>query len=442
MTNAVDIICESCGARMRLSEALLSQIAGRTGRITCKRCEKKVGLDASGDSLKVTYGGRLVARDLDDGDGEPVSGTDPHLSEFPPGKKVNIPPPVSEELKARRRLRAMAAKHALKLPAVQKSGAPLKVPPPKMERGSLSPHTLADDDDRLIPVGRKVQAPPSTRETDPAFEALYPGVAPETSEPVLELSSVPTEAPLASVPSELVQAEHVPSSRRGAWIPWAIAAAALFALGVSLSVQLSGQDVLGQLRGDSGQLAEVPTDTASEEAKGLELAAAPEPAGLENEQRGGPAAVLEPMGLEQDAQPEAESVPDPVPQSSLGSASAIVGSGSTLAPAEDTVSPIPTSAVEEPEPAVLAPFSTAEASAALRQVTAQASGCRGPDDPSGVAKVQVTFAPSGRVTTAVVSGPPYAGTTVGSCIASRFRKATVSPFLGEHVAVSKTVTIQ
>jgi hypothetical protein len=55
--------------------------------------------------------------------------------------------------------------------------------------------------------------------------------------------------------------------------------------------------------------------------------------------------------------------------------------------------------------------------------------------------VTVTFAPSGRVTSAVVSGPPFAGTATGGCIASTMRSASVPAFSGDKVTVSKTVVI-
>jgi hypothetical protein len=71
----------------------------------------------------------------------------------------------------------------------------------------------------------------------------------------------------------------------------------------------------------------------------------------------------------------------------------------------------------------------------------QASGCKSAGDPSGVAKVSVTFAPSGRVTQALVTGPPFAGTATGGCIARAFRSASVPPFAGDPQTVTKTVNI-
>jgi hypothetical protein len=54
----------------------------------------------------------------------------------------------------------------------------------------------------------------------------------------------------------------------------------------------------------------------------------------------------------------------------------------------------------------------------------------------------ITFAPTGRVTTANISGPPFAATATGGCIASTLRKTRVPPFAGDLITVKKTVTIQ
>jgi len=112
--------------------------------------------------------------------------------------------------------------------------------------------------------------------------------------------------------------------------------------------------------------------------------------------------------------------------------------------------PEPPVAKEEPktpiEPAVpgepAGPFDRAAAATALTASAAQASACRKEGDPSGVASVVITFAPSGRVTSANISGPPFAGTATGGCIANALRKAHVPAFDGERVTVSKTIVIQ
>jgi cytoskeletal protein RodZ len=87
------------------------------------------------------------------------------------------------------------------------------------------------------------------------------------------------------------------------------------------------------------------------------------------------------------------------------------------------------------------PFDRGAASAALNGAAGSAKGCKKPDGPTGSAKVQVTFAPSGKATQATV-GAPFAGTGVGSCIASAFKGLKVPPFTGAPVTVSKTVNIK
>ncbi len=89
-----------------------------------------------------------------------------------------------------------------------------------------------------------------------------------------------------------------------------------------------------------------------------------------------------------------------------------------------------------------APFDRAAAASALTAASASASSCRRGADPSGTATVTVTFAPSGRVTSVNVAGPPFAGTATGGCIATTLRRATVPPFSGGHVTVSKRIVVQ
>lgn len=100
---------------------------------------------------------------------------------------------------------------------------------------------------------------------------------------------------------------------------------------------------------------------------------------------------------------------------------------------------------EEPEAPAAAsnapPFSKASAISALGAAASSAGGCKKPGGPTGVGKVQVTFAPSGRVTSATVMGAPFAGTAVGGCVAGAFRRAKVPAFGGSPVTVSKSFSI-
>ena len=88
-----------------------------------------------------------------------------------------------------------------------------------------------------------------------------------------------------------------------------------------------------------------------------------------------------------------------------------------------------------------APFSVSAAQVALTQAASNAASCAKADGPTGSGKVQVTFATSGRVTTANVAGPPFGGTSVGGCVAGIFRKARIPAFSGNPVTVSKSFSI-
>ena len=99
---------------------------------------------------------------------------------------------------------------------------------------------------------------------------------------------------------------------------------------------------------------------------------------------------------------------------------------------------------EEPPaagPSTAPPFSKASAISALGGAAGSAGGCKKAGGPTGVGKVQVTFAPSGRVTSATVMGAPFAGTAVGGCVAGAFRRAHVPAFSGNPVTVSKSFSI-
>ncbi len=95
----------------------------------------------------------------------------------------------------------------------------------------------------------------------------------------------------------------------------------------------------------------------------------------------------------------------------------------------------------DPAPAGGGEFDTGAAKAALGVSASQASSCKKPDGPTGNGKVEVTFATSGRVTTANVIDGTFAGTPVGGCVSSVFRRARVPAFTGSPVTVKKSFTI-
>jgi hypothetical protein len=136
--------------------------------------------------------------------------------------------------------------------------------------------------------------------------------------------------------------------------------------------------------------------------------------------------------------------------SAPSTATAIVATKSATAPAAEAPAKTtaekapgtPTSMKAQPEVNVDADFDRSAAAAALGASARQASSCRKPGDPSGVATVHVTFSNAGRATRAVIEGPPFAGTSTGGCIAEILRKAQVPPYGGERVTVTKHVVIE
>jgi hypothetical protein len=97
--------------------------------------------------------------------------------------------------------------------------------------------------------------------------------------------------------------------------------------------------------------------------------------------------------------------------------------------------------VTEPPPKSGLEFDRAAAAAALTKATTEAKTCAKQGDPPSQARIQIIFAPSGRVTSASLQGSPYAGTLVGGCIARKFRDVTVPPFEGSPVIVSKSLSV-
>jgi hypothetical protein len=131
-------------------------------------------------------------------------------------------------------------------------------------------------------------------------------------------------------------------------------------------------------------------------------------------------------------------------------------SPATLKPgiaAPRAASPRPTPArpappVDEPDEAVsavateISPFDPSKASQVLDDAQPNLDACSQRDLGSGTVRVAVTFAPTGRVTTAVVEAPgPFAGTPIIGCIVGHLRTVQVAPFSGDNVTVHRTFTV-
>jgi hypothetical protein len=160
------------------------------------------------------------------------------------------------------------------------------------------------------------------------------------------------------------------------------------------------------------------------------------------------AAVVVPTASAADS---AEPAPAPAAHRATGATAAQVARSanpsatvSAKADSTDAEAATPKAAIPpKSEPAAAGtPFDRSAAASALASAAAQASACRKDGDPSGVANVTLTFAPSGRVTTAKLSGPPFAGTATGGCIASTLRRAKIPPYDGDLVTVAKTIVVQ
>lgn len=119
------------------------------------------------------------------------------------------------------------------------------------------------------------------------------------------------------------------------------------------------------------------------------------------------------------------------------------GGTATLGPKTDVKKDAPKK--DEPPPGPVssgvASFNKDAASQALAVAASQTSICKKPDGPTGQGKVQVTFAASGRATTANIVAGPFAGTAVGGCVSGVFKRAKVPPFAGDAVTVSKSFSI-
>lgn len=472
----IEIVCGSCTVIMRLGDELLERVQGHAGRITCKRCGNKVAIDARGSYLVVRSGGLLMEETTRPGPffsdqsalgSEPATTVAQHWSEFPaetsgspdeapssevPSVKLSMAPPVPDELKARR----AASRAAIELPATS-----MDAPPPvwRDDGDSLSPHAFgevehepaSEDYPLRLPENFK-SSPMASNLRDETFKSLYPEpqrIYPSRSgesrfaRKIRENAPKPPKLSLPPPPVgklpvlEPVTPEKEPHS--SSWAPWALAAAAVVGLVVNVALGPRGRHL-------------APATTAASKATTAAPSAAEQTAALRGsldklgflvfdadanwvELTAADASAPQPLALSPLSGTVAEQPETAPPGGALPIRAA-------TAPSAEAVSPPPSSAVEQAPPAEIIQFSPSAAAEAMQQAAGLASSCRRPGDPSGEARMTVTFAPSGRVTSAQLSGPPFAGTATGGCIAKQFRASRVPAFSGERVTMTKVVTIQ
>jgi len=87
-----------------------------------------------------------------------------------------------------------------------------------------------------------------------------------------------------------------------------------------------------------------------------------------------------------------------------------------------------------------AAFSADQALAAIRAAGIGSAQCG--EGAAGATVVSVTFAPSGRVTRALVEDGPLQGTAVGGCIARQLRSVRVAPFQGDFQTLRTDITLR
>jgi predicted Zn finger-like uncharacterized protein len=207
-------------------------------------------------------------------------------------------------------------------------------------------------------------------------------------------------------------------------------AAAVLLLGIGLLLGRTGNKEEGPAADSSAKVATADSAEADKKGEAKDKEATEEKKEEKKEEK-----PAESAAASASAAPSAAAAPTTKAPSTKST-----GTPTTTAPKEPKAS-TPQAKPEEMPSQGTAPFSVSAAQVALTQAASNAGSCAKPGGPTGSGKVQVTFATSGRVTTANVAGPPFGGTPVGGCVAGVFRKARIPSFAGNPVTVSKSFAI-
>jgi hypothetical protein len=256
-----------------------------------------------------------------------------------------------------------------------------------------------------------------------------------------------TDAPVASM-SRPPEAPKGPSRSNGALGFALLVAGVAFVAGLAVKNARETESAQQAIPA-AAPIPEAPAVTPMPQPAAADVPVAPSPAPAEQPSES--AAVASP--------PPALAAPEPNAkrgQSGLGFASDSKapeasrapnsGASTTAASANDaprsTVAPVRSATVSTETPPAEVAFNADATATALDAAALRASSCKKPADPSGVAVVTITFAPTGRVTSANISGPPFAGTETGGCIASVLRSVKVPAYTGDFMTVKKTIQVQ
>lgn len=217
---------------------------------------------------------------------------------------------------------------------------------------------------------------------------------------------------------------------------FALAGIGVLGIGLGIGLAMAGG------KDDTPEVASAEAPADAKDEKGEKKAAAEEPKDEPKKEEPAQEAAKEEPKKEEG--PTEQAAIDPTAKEE-GKDAAAAAKPATPPPTtgKSTASKSKDSSQDEPKASAnLQPFNKNAAVSALTAAANQAASCKKIGGPTGTGKVTLTFAPSGRVTSANVNGPPFAGTSVGGCVASIFRRAKVPPFSGSSVTVSKSFTIR
>ncbi|MGC4094289.1 MAG: hypothetical protein QM756_41550 [Polyangiaceae bacterium] len=459
---AYAITCRSCGARFSVANDLVEKRSGSELALRCKRC---------GEPIRVTASHPPQAMPNHPSPPSPPARPRPPLKKAAPAEPATpkpapakVPrkaPPPRRERGAQTSMVALApgllpkrgeVTHDLfdapppsdRSGAVDLSDAAHSEPPAKLQSSAPPLFNLTHDDAAKHPVAHEdvdfllglrgspgtsaaLQSPSLTDLLKKAESEPPPELEPET----LRKRPAATETPAAvtiAKPEPRTAPSAAPPARRRSKLPLALG---LAALGISGAVLATGK--LSQPRAPEQAAVAIPAVVVSDAP--AVAAAAPVVESTPSEPEAAAPSALStsraaPRNTAKVTHNEPPTAAEPKPEPAVAKPSV----------AEPAL-PKPVSRPEPREP-VGAGFDCNSAVSALATQAGQASKCRKDGDPSGTANITITFAPSGRVTSANLSGPPFAGTATGGCIAAAMRRARVPAFDGDSVTVSKTVVIQ
>ena len=321
--------------------------------------------------------------------------------------------------------------------------------------GAMSPDQLADavDDDQTdpqVPSARRIsERPPSATASAavsgalavdaPEVKADPAGKAASRKKPLESVAPPAVSVTLRPSPRDAESQRHKEGNPRELWLAaafvvgFAAVAAAVVLVGAGFVDSSANEKVATAVdmtvNAPLARPPSVPVEAAPDEASAL-AAARTEDAPVADPRASAP------LG----DQPRSERSDG---SSSIEERMRQAAGNSSTPPPERRVVAEEAGVEEVVQKAMVSPFDRDAANSALNAVAANASSCRQAGDPTGQARLTVTFAPSsGRVTQAIVSGKPFQGTATGGCIARIARQATIPPYSGSYTTVTKTISVR